>query len=68
MKGKISYEAWEEVDVAAIVAFMRRQFPGIKVHKSDNHPPYKHLYLTTRKSKNPCETKENTCHTPSDVV
>ena len=32
----------------------------VKVRKSDRHPPFLHIYLTTGKPKKRCESKKNT--------
>ena len=31
-----------------------------KVRESDRHPPFRHIYMTTRKPEEPCASKGNT--------
>lgn len=49
-------EAWI---VTGLVAFVNHLCPGAKVRKSERHPPFKHVYLTTKKPENPCNFSEN---------
>ena len=60
MKISIAYLPEEQEAVAADLAVLLRQHPGIKIRKSDRHAPYKHVYLTTKKPVNPLDSKENT--------
>lgn len=48
MKIKMSYPPEERWIAAAISAFVRHLCPGTKVRESDRHPPYRHIYLTTK--------------------
>lgn len=57
MKITIAYIPDEEEAVTITVAALRRITPNMKVRKSDRHPPFKHIYLTTKKPKNPCHSK-----------
>lgn len=60
MKITIAYlPNWDPL-ANAIVTAIRCIIPGIKVRKSDRHPPFRHIYMTTRKQENPCDTRENT--------
>ena len=59
MKIKISYKPDEEKEAtAAVVAFLRLH-PGAKVHKSDKHAPFMHIYMATTKPEKRCGSKEN---------
>lgn len=51
MKIAISYVAAEEQEATAALAALRRLHPDGKVRKSDRHPPYLHIYLTTKRQK-----------------
>lgn len=59
MKISIAYIPAQEEGTAAIVAAILRLFPGAKVHESDRHAPFHHIYITTRKPETPCGSKEN---------
>ena len=48
MKIKITYAAEEDQEVTRTVNAIKQLHPHIRVHKSDRHPPYKHLYLTVK--------------------
>lgn len=60
MKITFAYLPEEQEEAAASVAALRQLQPRLKVRKSDAHPPFKHLYLTTRKPWNRCNSKEIT--------
>lgn len=49
MKIKVAFLPEEEKQAAATVAQLVKIHPGAKVHKKEAHPPFKHVYLTTRK-------------------
>lgn len=59
MKIAISYSPGEELAARTAEEFFRALFTDAKVKKSDRHPPFKHIYLTTKKPGNPCDLKEN---------
>ncbi len=50
MKITIAYLPEEEREADLICRFVHRLCPG-KVRKSDRHPPYLHIYLTTKQQK-----------------
>lgn len=50
MKIKLSYLPEEERDAGAALAALLRLLPGARVRKTDGKGPYKHTYLTTRKT------------------
>ena len=50
MKITFSYLPEEEPEAAADVAALRQLHPRMKVRKSNVHPPFKHIYLTIKKS------------------
>lgn len=58
MKISVAYIPAEQEEAAAVLAALRRLCPGIKVKESDRHPPFKHIYLTTKKPGNPCNSRE----------
>lgn len=49
MKITIAYTADEEREAIADLETLRRLHPAGRVHKKDSKPPFKHLYLTTKK-------------------
>jgi len=59
MKISISYIPGEEGSAQAIEEAARAALPGLKVRKSELHPPFKHIYMTTRKPEKPCDFKGN---------
>lgn len=60
MKITIAFADQEKEDAAACVAAIQQLHPRMKVRKSDAHPPFKHLYLTTKNAGNRCDSKKNT--------
>ena len=66
MKVTIAYLPTEEGEAA--LAALLQLYPGAKVRKSERHPPFKHIYLTTKKAGNPCGDGENSCTIPPDMV
>ncbi len=47
MKIKLSFLPEEEGEAVADLAALLRLHPGAKPRRSDRHPPFKHIYLTT---------------------
>ena len=60
MKITISFTEPEKEEAAACVAALRQLHPSVKVRKSERHPPFIHVYLTTKKPGNHCNSKEKT--------
>lgn len=58
MKIKFTYLPEEEPQAAAGVAALRRLHPGIMVRESDRHPPFRHIYLATKKPGNRCNSNK----------
>lgn len=58
MKHTIAYISEEEQEVAVDLASLLQHYPDAKVRKSDAHPPFKHIYLTTKKPANRSESTE----------
>ena len=56
MKLHISYQPQEQETAAALFQAARQILPRARVHKTDNKPPFIHLYLTTRNPENPQST------------
>ena len=59
MKITIAYIPEEEQEAAADLAALQQLHPRAKVRKSEAHPPFKHIYLTTTKPANHCGSREN---------
>ena len=64
MKITLAYLPEETAEAVAAAAAIRITIPNVKVKKSDRHPPFKHMYLTTKKAEKACEIKEFTVDTP----
>lgn len=60
MKATIAHLPEEEAQAKAWVASIKAAEPGVKVRKSDAHPPFKHIYLTTGKPAKRCKSNEIT--------
>ena len=58
MKLTIAYLPEEQEEAAACVAALRQLQPGIMVRESDRHPPFRHIYLTTKKPGNRCNSNK----------
>lgn len=58
MKIKITYIPEEGGLATCIVETIRRLLPSVRVHENDENPPYRHIFLTTKKSKNSRNIKE----------
>lgn len=59
MKLKISVRMPEEAeDYQDLKRYIKARHPGAKVRESEAQPPYKVLYLTTKKPGNRCGSKE----------
>lgn len=55
MKVSLTYQQ-EEVSAAAyLIALIQARYPGSKLHKSEQHPPFIHAYLTVRKPDKPSD-------------
>ncbi len=52
MKITIAYTEGEEMEAIEIANGVVKRAPLAKVRKSDRHPPFKHIYLTTKKPEN----------------
>lgn len=48
MKIKIAYLPEELEEVEDILYILTQKRPDAKVNKKDLHPPFRHVYLTTR--------------------
>lgn len=60
MKITIACLPEEEREADLINRFVQGLLPIEKVRKSDRHPPFKHIYLTTKRPGTPHDFKENT--------
>lgn len=58
MKITIAYLPGEERNAGIIRAFVQNLISGVKVWESNRHAPFKHIYMTTKKPKNPCSSTE----------
>ncbi len=53
MKIKIAYLPEESAEVEEILILLMKKNPSAKVNKKDLHPPFRHIYLTTKNTQNP---------------
>lgn len=65
MKITLAYIPEEESAASIVVADLQRKHPGAKVRRSDRHPPFKHIYLSTEK---PCGSRDSACKSAPDMV
>lgn len=49
VKIKIAHTPEEEKDAAASVAALLQILPGARIRRQDQHPPFRHIYITTAK-------------------
>lgn len=71
MKITIAYrpdDLRDSMEARTVYAVLRLVLGKMKVKESDRHPPFKHMYLTTRKPGNADSINENTCNTPGNMV
>ncbi|HIS69117.1 MAG TPA: hypothetical protein IAA58_07160 [Candidatus Gallacutalibacter stercoravium] len=59
MKVTIAYIDGEEQTAGVIQRFVEGLLPKVRIHQSDNNPPYKHIYLTTKKPHKPSDGAAN---------
>ena len=53
MKISLTYQR-EEISAAAyLIALIQTRYPGSKLHKSEQHTPFIHAYLTVREPDKP---------------
>lgn len=57
MKISIAHLPEEQEEAAATLAVLLQLHPGAKVRKSDRHPPFKHIYLASKKPETPCQSE-----------
>ena len=60
MKITIAYLPEEERAADLINRLVQGLLPIEKVRKSDSHTPFKHIYLTNKRTEKPCNSEENT--------
>lgn len=53
MKIKIAYGPGESLQAVRVSEAIRELLPAAQVKESEAHPPYKHIYLTTKEPKKP---------------
>ena len=51
MKIKIAYDPSDEREAAVALAALLHLYPDAKARKSEAHPPFQHIYLTTKRKK-----------------
>ena len=60
MKVKIAYLPGEEQEAESLSRITKALLKPVKIKKSNSHPPYKHIYITSEKQLDtPCKNEEN---------
>lgn len=59
MKITLAYLPEEANEATAVLAELRQRHPKGKVRMSENHPPYRHIYLTTKMPQKSCKTRDS---------
>lgn len=59
MKVTLAYIPEEQKEAAAVLAALRPLLAWEKIRKTDTHPPFLHLYLTTKKPGTSCKSNKN---------
>ena len=60
MKISIAYLPGEEREAEALSRVTKALLKPVKMKKSDRHPPYKHIYISSEKQQDtPCKNGEN---------
>ena len=60
----LAYLPEEEREADLINRFVQGLLPIEKVRKSDRHPPFKHIYLTTKRPETPENPRKTLDYTP----
>ena len=55
MKISIAHLPEEQEKAVRTLTALLKLHPGAKVRKSDRYPPFKHIYLTTKKTEKTCD-------------
>ena len=58
MKITIAYTEPESGLLGALISAIKAVLPPVKIHKSEQSPPFQHIYLNTRKPKSRIESKK----------
>ena len=58
MKITIAYLPEEEQKVSTIRHFVAAFLRPVTVHETVRHPPFKHVYIATKKPEKRCDSKE----------
>lgn len=59
MKITIAYIPGEESEAILIRQFSNAVLGGVRVHENDRHPPFKHIYLTSKNAGNSSTTNKS---------
>ena len=68
MKITIAYTPGEEQAAVLIQRFADSLLGGPRVHKSDRHPPFRHIYMATKREVIPHEINGGACISAQDMV
>lgn len=53
VKIKIAYLPEESEEVEEILNTLTQKRPDVKINEKDLHPPFRHIYLTTKNAQKP---------------
>lgn len=59
MKIAITYRIEESPEADRQIRRLKRDYPGIKLHKSAHHPPFIHAYMTITKPQKPSDRADS---------
>lgn len=59
MKITFAFVDGEEQAARTLVRLIDSFLGGVKVHETNTHPPFKHIYLTSKKPQKCCNSNEN---------
>ena len=59
MKITIAYLPAEEEKAMRLMDLVCAECKNAKINKSALHPPFKHIYLSTKKPENPCGARDS---------
>jgi len=68
MKITIAYGPGEEQAAVLIQRFADNLLGGPRVHKSDRHPPFRHIYMTTKREASTLGINVGACILAQDMV
>lgn len=68
MKFSVSFLPGEEDAAASVLMAVLHLFPHARIRKNNKHPPFSHIYVTTKIPDKSGGDDISTCHFSSDTV